>query len=137
LREFVTRHRLVPLVGGGHQRFQTVYVEDLVAAILAAASRGVAGTVTVAEPRPVEFRILLAELARLIGAHPLFVPVPEAAVAIALRLARVAHLHLPVSSDNLAGLGGLETYAVEDDLRRLGLEVRDYRSSLKTIVEGG
>ena len=66
LRAFVTRRRIVPLVGGGHQRFQTVHVDDLVAAMVAAASRELTGTLTIAEREPVEFRVLLAELARLL-----------------------------------------------------------------------
>lgn len=137
LKAFVTQKRVVPLVGGGHQKFQTVYVEDLVVAIRAAMAGGLTGTFTIAEPEPVEFRELLAETARLLGVHPRFLSVPYRPVAMAMRAARLAHLSLPVSTDNLAGLRGLETCDVRADLRTIGVPIRDYRASLKAIVGGG
>lgn len=137
LRGFVTRRRIVPLVGGGHQRFQTVHVDDLVAAMVAAATNELSGTLTIAEREPVEFRVLLAELARLLDSHPRFVPVPYGPVAAAMRVARQIGVRLPVSADNLAGLRGLETAHVDADLDRIGVAIRDYRASLRALVEGG
>ena len=63
LRRFVTRRRIVPLVGGGRQRFQTVHVDDLVGRHgRGGLERELAGTLTIAEREPVEFRVLLAEV---------------------------------------------------------------------------
>ena len=137
LRRFVESRRLVPLVGGGHQMFQTVYVEDLVAAIAAAFERGLDGTITIAEREPVEFRELLAEMARQSGADVRFVSVPYRPVAWAIRAARAVRVPLPVSSDNLLGLRATMTDDVSSDLGRLGVEIRDYRATLRAIYSGG
>ena len=133
LAEFVARRRVVPLVGG-HQRFQTVHVDDLVEAVGRTLDLGLEGTITVAEREPVEFRALLAELAAALGRRPIFVPVPYAAVAAVIRTARSLRVPLPVSGENLAGLRVLQTANVEADLRRLGFEPRDYRASVRAIL---
>ncbi len=133
VRRLVSRAPIVPLVGG-RQRFQTVYVGDLVAAIDAAVELGVSGVVTVAEPEPVEFRALLGEAARLMGRRVRFIPIPFWAVDAALRTAGLLHLRMPVSSDNLAGLRGVRPESVAADLQRLGVTARDYRASLAAIL---
>jgi nucleoside-diphosphate-sugar epimerase len=133
ISRFVSRRRVVPLVGGG-QRFQTVHVDDLAAAIDIGIERRLSGVVTVAEPRPVAFGELLREAARQMGTRVSFVPVPYGAVALTMRVARVAHIRLPVSSDNLAGLRAVQPEDVADDLRLLGVTVRDYRASLRALL---
>jgi nucleoside-diphosphate-sugar epimerase len=136
LQRFVSGRRVVPLVGGG-QLFQTVYIDDLASAIQAGVRLGLSGLVTVAEREPVSFRELLAETARLMGRRVVFVPVPYRAVDLGMRMAGLLRVRLPVSPDNLAGLRGLEAQDVGPDLQRLGIEVRDYRASLRAILSGG
>ena len=134
IRGFIATRRVVPLVGGGGQLIQTVFVEDLTAAIAAGLRLGLSGTLTVAEPEPVHFRELLAETARQMGVRVLFVPVPLRVVEWALRVAALFRLRLPVSADNLLGLGGARPADVREDLRRLGVSVRNYRESLHTLL---
>lgn len=136
IRSFMRHRRVAPLVGGGRQLFQTIYVEDLASAIRAGLARDVSGTVTVAERQPVRFRELLAETARQDGVRVLFVPVPYRPVAWTLRVASAMGLRLPVTPNNLLGLHGLEAEDVAADLDRLGIEIRDYRSTLRAIVAG-
>lgn len=137
LRRFVEGRRVVPLVGGGHQLFQTVFVEDLASAIVAALERGLDGSVTIAEREPVEFRELLAEIARQRRVRVRFIPVPYRPVAWAMRAAVAVGLRLPVSTDNLLGLRALATDDVSADLERVGVEIRDYRATLRAIFAGG
>lgn len=136
LQRFVSGRPLVPLVGGGQQLIQTVHIDDLTAAIQAGVRLALAGSVTVAEREPVPFRELIAETARLLGVHVVFVPVPYRAVDLAMRMARLLRVRLPVSPDNLLGLRGLEAQDVGPDLQRLGVDVRDYRASLRAILSG-
>lgn len=136
LRRFVEGRRVVPLVGGGHQLFQTVFVEDLASAIVAALERGLDGSVTIAEREPVEFRELLAEIARQSRVRVRFIPVPYRPVAWTMRVAGAVGLRLPVSSDNLLGLRALATDDVSADLERVGVEIRDYRATLRAILAG-
>lgn len=136
LRRAIARGRVIPLVGGGRQRIQTVHVDDLAAAIQAGIRLQLSGTVTVAERQPILFKELLAETARLLRVRAIFIPVPYQAFDLALRVARLLRVQLPVSRDNLLGLRGLQTQDVSPDLDRLGVDVRDYRASLRSITAG-
>lgn len=133
IRHLVSRGGLIPLVGGA-QQVQTVHVDDLVAAVDAAIQKELAGIVTVAEPRPVAFRRLLEDTARLVGANPRFIPIPYWPLDAALRVAGVVRLKLPVSRDNLDGLRAVQPADVTADLERLGVPIRDYRASLRVIL---
>lgn len=135
LQRFVSGRRVVPLVGG-RQLIQTVHIDDLASAIQAGVRLALSGIVTVAEREPVSFRELLAETARLRGVRVVFVPVPYRAVDLAMRVAGLLRVGLPVSPDNLLGLRGLEVQDVGPDLQRLGIDVRDYRASLRAILSG-
>lgn len=136
LRRFIARGRLVPLVGGGRQLIQTVHINDLAEAIQAGVRLDLSGTVTVAERHPILFKELLAETARLLRIRVVFVPVPYQAVDVAMRAAGLLGVRLPVSPDSLLGLKGLQTQDVTADLEQLGVDVRDYRASLRSIVSG-
>jgi 2-alkyl-3-oxoalkanoate reductase len=135
IADLVGRRRVVPLVGG-RQRFQTIHVDDLVEAVARALDLDMSGTITVAERHPVEFRVLLAELATRLGRHPLFVPVPYRLVGAAIGAARFLRMNLPVSDENLAGLRALRSAPVDADLVRLAFEPRDYRASLRDLFPG-
>ena len=136
LQRFVSGRPVVPLVGGGQQLIQTVHIDDLASAIQAGVRLALSGIVTVAERVPIPFRELLAETARLLGVRVVFVPVPYRAIDFAMRVAALLRVRLPVSPDNLLGLRGLEAQDVGPDLQRLGIDVRDYRASLRAILSG-
>ena len=131
IRSIVARRPVVPLVGGGQQLIQTVHIDDLIAAISAAIREGRSGTLTVAEPTPVRFRELLAECAQQMHRRVLFIPVPAPVVALVLVSAERLRIRLPVSRDNLVGLQ-TTVVAKTDDIP--GVDIRDYRSSLASLI---
>jgi NADH dehydrogenase len=132
IRSVLRRGRVVPLVGGGRQLVQTVYVDDLVAAASAAVDQGLSGVITVAERTPVRFSELLRETARLMHRRVLFVSVPARLVALGLMSAEKLGIALPVSRDSLVGLQTAELAEVDDIP---GVEVRDFRASLASLIE--
>jgi NADH dehydrogenase len=129
----VRRARLVPLVGGRHV-VQTVHVADLCRACARAIDRRVTGLVHVAEPEGLPFGDLLRLVARHLGRRRLLLPVPFAPVLAGLRLAELLRVPLGVSSENLLGMRALRTIAVAGDLARLGVEVRDARTSIAELL---
>jgi nucleoside-diphosphate-sugar epimerase len=102
--EYLRGHRFVPLIGGGAQPIQTVYVGDLIEAICDAIARDVRGVYTVAEAEPVSYRAFYETLGERMGVRPAFVPVPFWAADLAVRLAELLHVNLPIDRDNLLGL---------------------------------
>ena len=69
---------VLPLIGGGHTRFQPVYVGDVAAAIAAVLGRGDAagGTYELAGPAVFELRQLFALMLHVIGRKRLLLPLP-------------------------------------------------------------
>jgi len=130
---WVLAARIVPLFGGGRQPLQTVLIDDLVEAILAAVSRGLAGRFTVAEPQPIELGSFLRLLAAHLGARPVFVPLPLRPTLLALEALEALGLRLAVTSENLRGLSRMRAEATADDLARLGTRVRGAGESLEAL----
>ena len=125
--------RVVPLFGGGRQPLQTVLIDDLTEAILAALTRRLTGRFTVAEPRPIVLGAFLRLLAARLGARPAFVPLPLAPTVLALETLEALGLRLPVGSENLRGLACMRADPTAEDLIRLGVRVRSARESLETL----
>lgn len=130
------RLHVVPLFAGGRQPLHTVHVDDLCAAVVAALDRGLTGRVVVAEPEPIAMRDFLRAMVELRGIRCLFVPLPFAPVLAALRAAERAGVTLPLRSESLLGLAGMQRIDVGDDLSRLGVRVRPARESLRAILSG-
>ena len=81
---------VVPIVGGGEQRFQPVWYEDFgkaVARAVEAPEETYAQTLEVAGTELTTTRDVVARLARLTGRTPALVPVPEFLASLGVRLA--------------------------------------------------
>jgi len=128
------RLHVVPLFAGGRQPLQTVHIDDLCAGVAAGLERGLTGTLAIAEYPPIAMRDFLRAMVGLRGIRCLFLPLPFAPMLAALRAAERAGLSLPLRSESLLGLAGMQPVAVEADLARLGITVRPARESLRTIL---
>jgi uncharacterized protein YbjT (DUF2867 family) len=88
LADLARRFPVLPLIGGGHNRLQPVYVEQVAEAVARIlANHGTAGqTYELAGPGVYTLRELVEITLRLIGKQRLLVPVPFAVAAIQARL---------------------------------------------------
>jgi nucleoside-diphosphate-sugar epimerase len=75
---YLRRHRVFPLVGGGKNIVQPVFTLDVVAALLEALKRPatIRAAYTLAGPEPMTYRQMIETIARGLGRHVTFVPVP-------------------------------------------------------------
>jgi nucleoside-diphosphate-sugar epimerase len=136
MRAYLREHRLVPLIDGGRQPLQTVYVDDLAAALFAAIARGLRGTYTIAECDPVPYREFYRALGERMGVSVIFVPIPFWAADAAVRAARLLRVPLPIDRENLLGLKAMRA----DDRPRLQppeRDVGDYRSNIERVAPVG
>jgi nucleoside-diphosphate-sugar epimerase len=136
MRDHIMAKRPIPLVDGGHQPVQTVHVDDLVQAVGVAVERELSGCLVVAERVPVPYKDFYRALGASLGVVPRFLPVPLAALDLLVRLGEFAGIPMPITRDNLLGLSAMEFVPSEGDLARLGIEVSDYRESLRRLVAG-
>ena len=128
------RLHVVPLFAGGRQPLHTVHIDDLSDAVAAALQHGLTGTVAVAEPEPIAMKDFLRTMVQLRGIRCLFVPLPFAPMLAALQTAERAGVTLPLRSESLLGLAGMQRIDVTADLARLGVPVRSAAESLRGIL---
>lgn len=128
--------RLLPLVGGGTNRAQPIYADDVVDAILAALEKPGLDDVALdlAGPESLPARELVARAAALFGKHPTVIPIP-------LGLARAAAwLAEKVSSNPPFTRAMLEVVSLDDAVdpalacEALGIELTPLDEILRTCV---
>ena len=133
---YLRTHRFVPLVDGGSQPLQTVFVDDLVDALCSATQRGDRGIYTVAERVPVPYRTFYDELARRMRTRIAYLSLPFWVADLAVRTAGRMGVTLPIDRDNLLGLRAMQS----DVGRRLDPSDRpvgDYRENLARAAAAG
>jgi NADH dehydrogenase len=128
---FMRRWHVVPVIGGGRHPLQTVGVDDLVAAVERLVASPLAGTYTIADPRPTTYRDVYRAIARELRLRVLFVPLPFWLVLLAIRAARLVRLPLGVTEDNLRGLRRARHVDSSADLERLGIALRPLEATLR------
>jgi hypothetical protein len=79
------------------------------------------------------FAELLKRIARHLGQQRLFLPVPAGPVLLSLWLAEALGFSPPLSSENVLGLLSLRSVDPSEDLKRLGIRVRDADESLVSL----
>jgi len=130
----VRRARVVPLLDGGRQIVQTVYVDDLCVAIERALDQRLVGRYVVAEPEGLLLRDLLRLVAARLGRSCLFISVPAAPVLAVVRGLEGLGIRLPVSSENVLGLTTARMQPSTADLATIGVTVRSAAESLALLL---
>lgn len=133
---YLRSHRYVPLIDGGVQPLQTVYVCDLVEALYSATQRDDRGVYTVAERVPVPYRAFYDEVARRIRGRVTYIPLPFWAADLAVRTAGAVGVALPIDRDNLLGLRAMRP-DVGPWLDPPDRPVGDYRENLAKAAAAG
>ena len=130
----LSRFGIVPVFDGGHQRIQTVHIDDLCRAVRKAVEDRLVGSFVVAEPRGLELRELFRMMASRMGVKCRLVPLPAGPLLLLLRSAERLGVRLPLTSENVLGALSLRTQPSEDDLAAIGVEVRSAAQSLADLI---
>ncbi len=128
------KHRIIPLIGGGHQRTQTIAVDDLCRIIDVGITKNISGLFKVSHPTTLCVRELYKKVADRIGARCFFISVPSGIVFQIVSVAERLGLKLPFTSQNILGLQDLKTFDTRADLNVFGLELKDCQSALNAIT---
>lgn len=126
-------NKIVPLVGGGRQRIQTIALDDLCRIIEIGINKNIVGNFIIAHPSVITMNELYREMADRISVQPLFIPVP---LVVTYRLSQLMErmgFRLPFTSENVLGLKDLKTFNPNPDLEVFGLKIKDYRTTLNQL----
>lgn len=131
--DFIKRKKIIPLVDGGKQPIQTIYIDDLVLAIDKIFEKNIHGLFTIAANETISYNQFYKDICKAFNLNATFIYVPYRLFYAAISFADALKIQLAVSKDSLIGLKNLRVHEVEESLRKLGIEPRKLNQSLKMI----
>lgn len=132
--EFIKKRKVIPLVSGGKQPIQTIYIDDLVWAIDKILEKNLKGIFTIAEQEAITYKEFYRELCLAFHLRARFISVPYTLFYVAVAFADALKIQLAVSKDSLVGLKNLKAHAVEESIKKVGIVPRNFRESLVEIL---
>ncbi len=132
--EQLKNHRFIPLLNGGKQKIQTVYINDLVEVINECIQKNTTGTLSVAEKQPVLFSDFIRSLNRKLKTSCIFIPTPYWIIAMGLSLLKSIGIRSAINKDNLMGLKNATPCDLNADLNRITTPIRSFDKSLTALI---
>ena len=128
LLRFLDRSPVFPIFGNGENLWQPVHYEDLARGILAALENPVTVNRSYDLPgaRPLAYLDLVRAAAAALGKNPRVIRLPIEPVRRVLRSAELAHLPLPIQSEQVMRLREDKAYPYENARRDLGYAPRSF-----------
>lgn len=133
IRNFVLRYRVIPMIDGGRQPLQTIYIDDLSAIIQDLVDNRSRGLVLAAETPPTTYKAFFEAFRAALGMHVALMNVPSWALFSALRVARRLAIRLPIDEDNVLGLLAMRSMAAFEDTPTK-VRIRNYVESLHALM---
>lgn len=129
----------VPLPDRGQATVQPVFVDDMVAAFVAAVERAEADgpPIAVAGPAPITYRAFVETCGAAVGRRVVMVPVPSALVALAKRLGRALGLRRLAGADELARATESKAFDIGPLRQRLGVNPRSFAEGVRVKIARG
>lgn len=134
IRKLIERSKVIPLIGGGNQPIQTITMEDVFLALEKCIHEKVTGLYHLAEPRAIPIRELYRCIAEKCHRQPVFVPVPLTPMLLLVKAVERLGVALPLGSENILGLKHLRVFDTQPDLHKLGVRLKDFRTSLDELL---
>jgi nucleoside-diphosphate-sugar epimerase len=134
LSSYLRRSAFIPLIDGGAQVIETVYIDDFVSIVAHALTGTASGTYAIASESVIQYRAFCELLARELKVKPVFVPVPFALASAGVAVAAKLRIRLPIDRDNLLGLRAMRALPQEHLVAPLP-HLRDPRESIIAAID--
>lgn len=123
IKQTVAKSKIIPLIGGGTQPVQILFIRDLVSLIEKCIQQKTKGVYCIATPGVYTMKELFQHIAAQSGAKPIFIPLPYFIAGSAIALIQFLRLPFPVSKENLLGLKQMKAQDTSADLKFLQIEL--------------
>lgn len=132
LLQLLRRSPVVPLPGGGRRLQQPVHVDDLAAAIVAAATTpaAVGRAYDVAGPEALSLREVVTQAARAVGKRPYLVPVPIRPLVAAVALYERAVRNPRLKAEQILRLAEDKAFDIGPARAELGFAPRPFAAGI-------
>ncbi len=128
--DFIKKKKVVPVINGGKQPIQTIYINDLINAIDIAINENLSGEIMVADPNYVFYKDFYRAIFKHLKISPRFIYLPYHVISLVILLAKAIGLKLPINKDNLLGLMSNYHIDTSEDLKKINLSLRTYKESI-------
>jgi len=129
----IGKSKIIPMVDGGTQPMQTVWIEDLFHVIMKSNEVNLCGNYAVAESEAVTMKQLYGMIANKLNVKPVFINIPYAVIYPLMRLPEMLRLPLPFTTENLKGLKQLGVFDTDEIQRKLGIRLLSARETIERI----
>ncbi len=127
---------IFPLVGGGVQPLQTIYIEDLGKIIeKTLIKKELTGVFKVAHQEVVTMKVFYKELAQRLGRKLIFIPIPTFMLYLACKFFEGINVKIPISSESVLGLKKLTTFETKEDQKKIEVKLKSFQESLDLILK--
>lgn len=134
ISEVVNSSKFIPMVGGGTQPIQTVYIQDLCKVVSKVLESRLNGNFTIGTPRVYIMKEFYQAVAKTNANNPVFVLVPYSLMYAGLFIAEKLGLNLPVGTENLLGLKQLKSFDTSEDLNKIGVSLLEMEESINSLT---
>lgn len=126
----------VPLPDGGRHTVQPVFVDDVVAAVVAAVELADTGTlsIAVAGPNPITYREMVETCAAALGRRVVVIPIPLSPLVAAANGLKALGLKLPFDASELTRATEDKSYDISELRGVLGVAPRSFADGLRTAL---
>jgi nucleoside-diphosphate-sugar epimerase len=137
IAKVIDKSRFIPLIDGGKQPIQTVYINDLCEMLEHCFIHNIKGIYKIAEEEPIVMKDLYQMIALNKGKSLKFFYVPSSLILIILKTLEALNLGLKISSESLVGLRQLKAFDTASDLKKIGFRLKPASESIKLALSNG
>jgi uncharacterized protein YbjT (DUF2867 family) len=129
----------LPLPDGGRHTVQPIFVDDMVAAVVAAIERAeVDGlTIAVAGPEPITYREMISTCAAALGRTVVIIPLSTKLLGRLASWAAMCGLNLPFEASEFVRAAEDKAFDIKDLRERLGVHPRPFAEGLRLKLARG
>lgn len=131
--DLVENSKVIPLVEGGEQPIQIIFIDDLIRIIKKAVLEDLIGSYNVAENKVHTIKELHQLISKQLGKNRFYVSIPFWAIWWGVSIAEKLGIQLSVSTENLLGLKCMRAFETEHDLNRLGVQIKTMEEAVTAM----
>ena len=135
MRNYLQKSKLIPLISGGKQPMQTIYVNEVAQAIELCIQKNISGTLSIAMPDKLSYKEFYQLLCKSLNAKPIFVSLPHSLLYAGLTISETIGIPLPINRENLLGLKKISHIDTTVDLAKIGIQLKSCEEVLNLIKD--
>ncbi|HXB10479.1 MAG TPA: NAD-dependent epimerase/dehydratase family protein [Bacteroidia bacterium] len=133
MRTYLQKSKLIPLISGGKQAMQTIYVNEVAQAIELCIQKNISGTLSIAIPEKLSYKEFYQLLCKSLNAKPMFISLPHSLLFAGLTISETIGIPLPINRENLLGLKKISHIDTTSDLAKIGIQLKSCEEVLNLL----